>query len=85
MKVMRIGSSLINLENFTSIESHTCNEGIIITVKHANSVKEYLVPHKIDPELVIFVILESINNCSDFDLLYKLKKKAMIGYEEDND
>lgn len=86
MKVMRIGSSLINLEGFTSIEGRTCGEGVIITVEHANSIKEYLVPHEIDPELVTFVILESVNNCSNFDLLHKLKtRRAMIGYEEDND
>lgn len=84
MKVMRIGSSLINLEGFTSIEGRTCDDGVIITVEHEHSVKEYLVPNEIDPELVACVILDGINNYANFDLLYKLKaRRAMIDYDED--
>lgn len=84
MKVMRIGSSLINLDGFTSIEGRHCDEGVIITVEHEHSIKEYLVPNEIDPELVACVILDGINNYSNFDLMYKLKaRRAMIDYEED--
>ena len=83
MKVMRIGSSLINLTNFVSIESRTCGDGVILTIEYDHSVKEYLVPNEIDPELVIYVILDCLNQSTNFDLLYKLKaRRAMIDYDD---
>lgn len=86
MKVMRIGSSLINLTNFVSIDGHACNDGVILTIEHDHSVKEYLVPNEIDPELVVCVVLDCLNQYANFDLLYKLKaRRAMIEYDEDND
>ena len=85
MKVMRIGSSLINLDDFISIEGRTCEDGVIITVEHERSVKEYLVPNEIDPELVACVILDGINNYTYFDLLFKLKaRRAMIDYDDED-
>ena len=86
MKVMRIGSSLINLTNFVSIDGHACNDGVILPIEHDHSVKEYLVPNEIDPELVVCVVLDCLNQYANFDLLYKLKaRRAMIEYDEDND
>ena len=85
MKIMRIGSSLINLDNFISIEGRTCEDGVIITVEHEHSVKEYLIPNEIDPELVTCVILDGINNYANFDLLFKLKaRRAMIDYDDED-
>jgi hypothetical protein len=83
MKVMRIGSSLINLTNFVSIDGHSCNDGVVLTIKHGHSVKEYLVPNEIDPELVVCVVLDCLNQYANFDLLYKLKaRRAMIEYDD---
>lgn len=83
MKVMRIGSSLINLTNFVSIDSHTCGDGVILTIEYDHNVKEYLVPIEMDPESVICVILDCLNKFPSFDLLYKLKaRKAMIDYDD---
>lgn len=86
MKIMRIGSSLINLTNFISIDGYTCSDGVILRIEHDRSVKEYLVPNEIDPELVVCVVLDCLNQFANFDLLYKLKaRRAMINYEEDDD
>lgn len=86
MKVMRIGSSLINLTNFVSIDGHSCNDGVILTITHDHSINQYLVPNKIDPELVICIILDCLNQYAYFDLLYKLKTGGvMIEYDEDDD
>lgn len=76
MKVMCIGSSLINLENFVSIEGRHAEDGVIITVEHEHAIKEYLVPDEIDPELVISVIMNSMyNHASFFDLPYILETR----------
>ena len=86
MKVMRIGSSLVNLDNFVSIDGHTCNDGVILRIEHDHSIKEYLVPNEIDPELVVCVVLDCLSQHANFDLLYKLKaRRAMINYDEDDD
>lgn len=86
MKVMRIGSSLINLDNFVSIDGHTCNDGVILRIEHDHSIKEYLIPNEIDPELVVCVVLDCLSQYANFDLLYKLKvRRAMINYDEDDD
>ena len=83
MKVMCIGSSLINLTNFVSIDGRTCNDGVILTIEYDHNVKEYLVPSKIDPESVICVILDCLNKFTSFDLLYTLKaRRAMIDYDD---
>lgn len=83
MKVMRIGSSLVNLDNFVSIDGYACDDGVILRIEHNHSVKEYLVPKEIDPELVVCVVLDCLNQFANFDLLYKLKaRRAMI--EDDN-
>ena len=85
MKVMRIGSSLINLTNFVSIDGHTCNDGVVLTIEHDYSVKKYLVPNEIDPELVVCVVLDCLNQYANFDLLYKLKaRRAMIEYDDED-
>lgn len=85
MKVMRIGSSLINLTNFVSIDGHTCEDGVILTIEHDHGVKEYLVPNEIDPELVVCVVLDCLNQFANFDLLYKLKaRRAMIDYDDED-
>lgn len=81
MKVMSIGSSLINLENFISIEGRQVPDGVILTVEHEHSVKKYLVPDEIDPELVISVIMNHID-LSFFDLTYALElQRENIGNE----
>lgn len=74
MRVMCIGSSLINLENFISIEGRHTNDGVILTVEHDHSVKEYLVPDEIDPELVVAVIMNYMDH-SYFDLPYVLESR----------
>lgn len=74
MRVMCIGSSLINLENFISIEGRHANDGVILTVEHEHSVKEYFVPDEIDPELVVAVIMNYMDR-SYFDLPYVLEKR----------
>lgn len=85
MKVMRIGSSLINLTNFVSIDGHVCDDGVVLTIEHDHSVKEYLVPNEIDPELVVCVVLDCLNQYANFDLLYKLKaRRAMIEYDDED-
>lgn len=85
MKVMRIGSSLINLTNFVSIGGRTCDNGVILTIKHDHSVKEYFVPNEIDPELVACVVFDCLSRFANFDLLYELKtRRAMIDYKEDD-
>lgn len=84
MKIMRIGSSLINLDRFISIEGRSCEDGVIITVEHDHCVKKYLVPNEIDPELVVAVIMDCLSQYANFDLLLKLKaRRAMIDYDED--
>lgn len=81
MKVMCIGSSLINLTNFVSIDGRVCDDGVILTIEHDHSVKEYLVPNEIDPELVVSVVLDCLSQYANFDLLYKLKaRRAIIEY-----
>lgn len=83
MKIMRIGSSLINLTNFVSIDGHTCDDGVILTIEYDHSIKEYLIPNEIDPELVICVILDCLNRFTNFDLLYKVKaRRAMTNYDD---
>lgn len=74
MRVMSIGSSLINLENFISIEGRQASDGVILTVEHEHSVKEYLVPNEIDPELVVSVIMNYMDH-SFFDLPYVLESR----------
>lgn len=79
MKIMRIGSSLINLDRFVSIEGRSCNDGVVITVEHDHSVKEYLIPNETNPELVIAVIKDCINQYDTFNLPLKLKaERGMI-------
>lgn len=74
MRVMSIGSSLINLENFICIEGRHAPDGVILTVEHERSIKEYLVPDEIDPELVVSVIMNYMDH-SFFDLPYVLEKR----------
>lgn len=84
MKIMRIGSSLINLDKFVSIEGRTCEDGVIITVEYDHCIKKYLVPNEIDPELVVAVIMDCLSQYANFDLLLKLKaRRTMIDYDED--
>lgn len=86
MKVMRIGSSLINLADFVSIDAHQCPDGVVLSIEHAHSVKEYLVPGEIDPELVTAVLMNCLNQYANFDLPRKLKaRRAMISYKEDDE
>lgn len=72
MKIMCIGSSLINLENFICIEGQQALDGVILTVEYEHSIKEYLVPSEIDPELVVSVIMNYMDR-SFFDLIYALE------------
>lgn len=72
MKVMSIGSSLINLENFVCIEGRQAPDSVILTVEHGHSIKEYLVPNEVDPELVVSVIVNYMDR-SFFDLTYALE------------
>lgn len=72
MKVMRIGSSLINLENFVCIEGRQAPDGVILIVEYDHSIKEYLVPNEINPELVVSVIMNYMDH-SFFDLIYALE------------
>lgn len=86
MKVMRIGSSLINLEGFNAIEARHCDDGVILRVEHDHSINEYLVPGEIDPELVSAVVMDCLNHYANFDLPLKLKaRSAMISYEEEDE
>lgn len=72
MKTMRIGSSIINLDSFISIESRDCEDGVIVTIEHENSIKEYLAPDFHDPEFVAAAIHIGIRESESFDLIPKL-------------
>ena len=86
MKVMRIGSSLINLDDFVTIEGRQCDDGVILRIEHAHSINEYFVPDEIDPELVTAVLMNCLSQYANFDLLRKLKaRRAMISYKEDDE
>ncbi len=83
MKLMQIGSSLINMTEFISVEGRTADDGVVVTIEHKDSIREYLVPDEIDPELVISVMMNCINDCARFDLVFMLRLRR--GYYADDE
>lgn len=83
MKLMQIGSSLINMTEFISVEGRTVDDGVVVTIEHRDSIKEYLVPDQVDPELVIDVMMKCINDCARFDLIFMLRLRS--GYYADDE
>lgn len=83
MKLMQIGSSLVNMTDFISVESRAVDEGVVVTIEHKDSIKEYLVPDQVDPELVIDVMMKCINDCARFDLMFMLRLRS--GYYADDE
>lgn len=84
MKLMLIGSCVINMTNFVSVEARQEDDGVILRIEHEHSINEYMVPNEIDPELVASIVMEWVTTCSRFDLVEILKaRRAMIDYDED--
>ena len=77
MKTMRIGSSIINLEQMYDINCEECDEGTIVQVEYAHANKEYLVPGFFVPEIVAAAIQRGMNceggSHDGFDLMAKLR------------
>ena len=77
MKTMRIGSSIINLEQMYDLNCEECDEGTIVRVEYAHADKEYLVPDFYVPEIVAAAIQRGMNgeggSSDNFDLMAKLR------------
>lgn len=78
MKTMRIGSSIINLEQMYDLRCIECEEGTIVRVEYPHSITEYLVPGFFVPEIVTTAIQrgmngEGSNRLDSFDLMAKLQ------------
>ena len=73
MKTMRIGSSIINLEQMYDLNCVECEDGVIVQVEYAHANKEYLVPDFYVPEIVTAAIQRGINDAIHFDLMAKLR------------
>ena len=76
MKTMRIGSSIINLEQMYDLNCAECEDGVIVQVEYAHADKEYLVPGFFVPEIVASAIQRGMNgeggSTDNFDLMAKL-------------
>ncbi len=77
MKTMRIGSSIVNLEQMYDLNCEECDEGTIVRVEYAHADKEYLVPGFYVPEIVAATIQRGMNgeggSTDNFDLMAKLR------------
>ena len=77
MKTMRIGSSIINLEQMYDLNCEECDEGTIVRIEYAHADKEYLVPGFYVPEIVAAAIQRGMNgeggSSDNFDLMAKLR------------
>ena len=73
MKTMRIGSSIINLEQMYDLNCAECEDGVIVQVEYAHANKEYLVPGFYMPEIVTAAIQKGMNDSDHFDLMAKLR------------
>lgn len=77
MKTMRIGSSIVNLEQMYDLNCEECDEGTIVRVEYAHADKEYLVPDFYVPEIVAAAIQRGMNgeggSTDNFDLMAKLR------------
>lgn len=77
MKTMRIGSSIINLEQMYGLNCEECDEGTIVRVEYAHADREYLVPGFFVPEIVAAAIQRGMNgeggSSDGFDLMAKLR------------
>ena len=77
MKTMRIGSSIINLEQMYDLNCTECEDDVIVQVEYAHANKEYLVPGFFVPEIVAAAIQRGMNgeggSLDNFDLMAKLR------------
>ena len=77
MKTMRIGSSIINLEQMYDLNCTECEDGVVVQVEYAHANKEYLVPGFFIPEIVAAAIQRGMNceggSHDGFDLMAKLR------------
>lgn len=78
MKTMRIGSSIVNLEQMYDLNCVKCKEGTLVRVEYAHSIKEHLVPGFFVPEMVATAIQRGLNgeggsHLDSFDLMAKLQ------------
>ena len=77
MKTMRIGSSIINLEQMYDLNCTECEDGVIVQVEYAHANKEYLVPGFFISEIVAAAIQRGMNceggSHDGFDLMAKLR------------
>lgn len=73
MLTMRIGSSIIHLNQILDLNCESDVEGTLLTVEYATAQKEYLIPDFFDPEMVAAAIHKGIRESEDFDLLAKLR------------
>ena len=77
MKTMRIGSSIINLEQMYDLNCTECEDGVIVRIEYAHADKEYLVPGFFVPEIVAAAIQRGMNgeggSTDNFDLMAKLR------------
>ena len=73
MKTMRIGSSIINLEQIYDLNCEECDEGTIVRIEYPHADKEYLVPDFYVPEIVTAAIQKGMNDADHFDLMAKLR------------
>ena len=77
MKTMRIGSSIINLEQMYDLNCTECEDGVIVRIEYAHADKEYLVPGFFVPEIVAAAIQRGMNgeggSADNFDLMAKLR------------
>lgn len=77
MKTMRIGSSIINLEQIYDLNCLECDEGTIVQIEYPHADKEYLVPDFFVPEIVAAAIQRGMNgeggSLDNFDLMAKLR------------
>ena len=65
MKTMRIGSSIINLEQMYDINCEECDDGTIVRIDYPHAEKEYLVPGFFVPEIVAAAIQRGMNGEGD--------------------
>lgn len=77
MKTMRIGSSIIHLDQMYDINCEECDKGVVVCVEYAHANKEYLVPGFYAPEIVAAAIQRGMNgeggSRDNFDLMAKLR------------
>lgn len=87
MEIALVGSSILNLKDFISINfQYHDNCGVIMTVEHPGSIQEFLFPEETDPEWVAANVASFLHQSRTYDLLRYLRlRKAKMEVEENDD